>query len=197
MRKALIAIVAALALAGAANAQNAPLSGLSPRGAVQATDIIPIMPAGGTQLMQTTVGAIISPATAGAAGTVQSVNLTLPGAFSCTGGPITTSGRIACTLGNESANSFLAGPASGSAAPATFRAIQIADLCGGAGAGASSTTARRLHLGGRFRRLGEQRGPQPAQHLHHLGLPGDRDGNAYRRAGQRNRELPPRRPERL
>ena len=140
MLKALVISAAALALAstGAAHAQNAPLSGLAPRGAVQASDIIPIMPSGGAQLMQTTVGAIIAPATAGATGTVQSVNLTLPGAFTCAGGPITTSGTIACTLANQSANTFLAGPASGAAATPTFRAIGVGDLFGGAGATSST-----------------------------------------------------------
>jgi hypothetical protein len=128
----------ALSVALGVQAQNSPLSGLAPRGAVQASDIIPIMPAGGAQLMQTTVGAIIAPASAGATGTVQSVNLNLPGAFTCTGGPITASGTISCALANESANSFLAGPASGGAAAPSFRAIQIADLFGGAGASSST-----------------------------------------------------------
>ncbi len=137
-RGALCASLALMAMGHPAHAQNSPLSGLAPRGAVQASDIIPIMPAGGAQLMQTTVGAIIAPASAGATGTVQSVNLALPGAFTCDGGPITTSGTINCALANESANTFLAGPTSGSAAAPTFRAIAINDLFGGAGASGST-----------------------------------------------------------
>ena len=65
--------VVATVLAGMAHhaqAQNAPLSGLLPRGTVQPTDIIPILPAGGTQLMQTPVSAITAAVGGGTVTTV-------------------------------------------------------------------------------------------------------------------------------
>jgi hypothetical protein len=44
------------------------------------------------------------------------------------GSPVTSSGTLAPTLATQSANTFLAGPSSGSAAAPTFRAITAADL---------------------------------------------------------------------
>jgi len=67
-------------------------------------------------------------------GTVTSVSatLTVPGIFSSTvtGSPITSSGTLgfSFTLANENANTVFAGPASGSPAPPTFRALVAADL---------------------------------------------------------------------
>jgi len=45
-----------------------------------------------------------------------------------TGSPVTSAGTLAPTLATQSANTFLAGPTSGSAAAPTFRAITAADL---------------------------------------------------------------------
>jgi|HubBroStandDraft_1064217.scaffolds.fasta_scaffold00161_58 hypothetical protein len=70
----------------------------------------------------------------GGIGTVSSVGLTFAvPAFltvAVTGSPITTSGTLAITLAlaNESANTALLGPTTGSAAPPTFRALVTADL---------------------------------------------------------------------
>jgi len=70
----------------------------------------------------------------GGFGTVSSVAVTLavPAIFteSVTGSPITGSGTIALTisLATESANTFFAGPASGSAATPTFRVLVVADI---------------------------------------------------------------------
>jgi hypothetical protein len=62
-------------------------------------------------------------------GTVSSVAMTVPtSVLSVSGSPITTSGTLALSLANQSANEFFAGPSSGSATTPTFRAIVPADL---------------------------------------------------------------------
>lgn len=65
-----------------------------------------------------------APATAG---TVTSVAMTVPGFLSVSGSPVTSTGTLAVTLANESANTVFAGPASGSASAPTFRALNVAD----------------------------------------------------------------------
>jgi hypothetical protein len=62
------------------------------------------------------------------AGTVTSVGLSLPSIFTVTGSPITNTGTLAATLNTEATNSVWAGPATGSAATPTFRALVGADL---------------------------------------------------------------------
>lgn len=59
---------------------------------------------------------------------VYSVGLSMPSIFTVTGSPITTAGTLGVTLNNQTANTVLAGPASGSAAMPTFRALGTADL---------------------------------------------------------------------
>ncbi len=66
-------------------------------------------------------------------GTVTSVALTVPAEFSVSGSPITTSGTLAVSKANESANAVWAGPTSGSAAQPTFRALVAADIPAGVG----------------------------------------------------------------
>lgn len=61
-------------------------------------------------------------------GSVTSVGLSLPATFACTGSPVVGAGTISCGWANESANVVLAGPATGSAAAPTFRALVGADL---------------------------------------------------------------------
>lgn len=61
-------------------------------------------------------------------GTVTSVGLTMPAEFSVAGSPVTTSGTLAVTKANQSANLMFAGPTSGGAAAPTFRALVAADL---------------------------------------------------------------------
>ncbi len=61
-------------------------------------------------------------------GTVTSVALTLPGIFSVSGSPVTTSGILSATLVNQNANSVLAGPSSGVAAAPAFRSLVASDL---------------------------------------------------------------------
>jgi hypothetical protein len=64
----------------------------------------------------------------GGSATVTSVALTMPAEFSVSGSPITTSGTLAVTKANESANLVFAGPTSGAAAQPTFRSLVGADL---------------------------------------------------------------------
>lgn len=61
-------------------------------------------------------------------GTVSSVAVSVPSILSVSGSPITSAGTIAISLATESANTSLAGPASGSAAIPTFRALVGGDL---------------------------------------------------------------------
>jgi hypothetical protein len=62
-------------------------------------------------------------------GTVTSIALTVPPALlSVSGSPITSSGTLAVALANQSANTVLAGPLSGSPVAPTFRALTVADI---------------------------------------------------------------------
>lgn len=61
-------------------------------------------------------------------GTVTSIAMTVPGEFSLTGSPITTSGTLAITKATQVANQVYAGPTSGGAAQPTFRALVAADI---------------------------------------------------------------------
>lgn len=61
-------------------------------------------------------------------GTVTSVALTTPAFLNVAGSPITTSGTLAVTLANQTANTIFAGPTTGGAAAPTFRAFVAADL---------------------------------------------------------------------
>jgi hypothetical protein len=96
-KRALLAAGAAVALASAAAAQNEPISGLQPRGTVQSTDLIPILPAGAPRMLYTTVGQLCSTGCGGGSGSVTSI----VAGVGLTGGTITASGTIA--LANPSA----------------------------------------------------------------------------------------------
>jgi hypothetical protein len=61
-------------------------------------------------------------------GSVSSVGVTAPTGFSVSGSPVTTSGTIAITENTQSANLLKAGPASGSAAAPSYRALVAADI---------------------------------------------------------------------
>lgn len=74
-------------------------------------------------------GTTLNAAGGGGSGTVTSVDLTMPSAiFDVAGNPVTTSGTLAVTLDNQSANLVFAGPSTGAAAAPTFRALTAADL---------------------------------------------------------------------
>jgi hypothetical protein len=64
----------------------------------------------------------------GGSGTVTSVGLALPNLFTVTVTPVTTSGVLTAILASQSANRIFGGPATGSAAAPTFRAMVNADL---------------------------------------------------------------------
>lgn len=77
----------------------------------------------------TSGGAAANPAwSAVGSGTVQSVGLSLPGIFTVTNSPVTTTGTLTGTLANQNANLVWAGPGTGAAAAPTFRALVGADL---------------------------------------------------------------------
>lgn len=61
-------------------------------------------------------------------GTVTSVALSVPSPFTISGSPVTGAGTLTVSLANQTANTFYAGPSSGSAAAAAFRAMAVADL---------------------------------------------------------------------
>jgi hypothetical protein len=63
-------------------------------------------------------------------GTVTSVDLSMPALFSVSGNPVTTIGTLAVALANQTANTVLAGPTTGSPATPTMRALVAADLPG-------------------------------------------------------------------
>ena len=64
----------------------------------------------------------------GNAGTVTSVAASVPSFLSIAGSPITTTGTLAITLANQTANAGFFGPTSGGAAGPTFRAMVTADI---------------------------------------------------------------------
>jgi hypothetical protein len=69
----------------------------------------------------------ITSASSGIAGTVSSVGLSMPGQFAVSGSPVTTSGTLTANWNSQTANTVLAGPSSGTGAPA-FRALVSADI---------------------------------------------------------------------
>jgi hypothetical protein len=74
---------------------------------------------------QTTGFKWAAPATAG---TVTSVDLTVPSILSVSGNPVTTSGTLVITLANETQNTVFAGSNAGGSVAPTFRALVAADL---------------------------------------------------------------------
>lgn len=67
-------------------------------------------------------------AAASGTGTVTSVGLSLPGIFSVSGSPVTSSGTLTGSLANENVNTVFAGPSSGGSAAPTFRSLVAADI---------------------------------------------------------------------
>lgn len=81
---------------------------------------------GGTTTFLRADGTFATPA--GGSGTVTSVGLSAPSEISVSGSPITTSGTLALTWANQTANKVFAGPTTGSPAAPSFRAIVADDL---------------------------------------------------------------------
>ena len=111
--------------------------------------------AGNAMLSATTAGLFLSlngaaPVALGAGGgTVTSVALTAPAQFAVTGTPITSAGTLAIAWNNQTANTVLAGPASGGAAAPTYRALVAADIAGLA-TPAGATTQVQYNNAGAF-----------------------------------------------
>lgn len=59
---------------------------------------------------------------------VTSVGLSLPGIFTVSGSPVTSTGTLTATLANQTANTVFSGPSSGGAVAPTFRALVAADI---------------------------------------------------------------------
>jgi hypothetical protein len=113
---------------------SGPVSGVDAVPAFRAIDPadLPIATAaalGAVEVDGTTInvtgGGVIS---AAHTGTVTSVALSMPGEFSVSGSPVTSSGTFTVTKANETANTLYAGPASGAATAPTFRTLVPADL---------------------------------------------------------------------
>ena len=66
--------------------------------------------------------------TAAGGGTVSSVGLSMPGVFTVTNSPVTSTGTLTVSLGTEAANLIWAGPSTGAASAPTFRSLVGADL---------------------------------------------------------------------
>ena len=106
-------------------------------------------------------------------GTVTSVAQTVPVEFQVTGSPVTSTGTLAISKVNETANTVWAGPTSGRLAQPTFRALVTADLPGGVGLG--NGYERRGH--------GPSRVCDQRQSDHDLGHAGDYQGDGIGESG--------------
>lgn len=103
---------------------NIKISGLPLVGSVAASDEYEINQAGTSY--KATLSQIRTFVLA-SAGTVTSVALSLPGIFSVSGSPVTTSGTLSATLVSQSQNLVFASP-NGSAGAPTFRSLVSADI---------------------------------------------------------------------
>ena len=61
-------------------------------------------------------------------GTVTSVSLSLPGIFTVSGSPVTSTGTLSATLASQSANAVFAGPTTGGSTAPSFRSLVAADI---------------------------------------------------------------------
>ncbi len=106
--------------------------------------------AGGTNTTQIASTAFVTAALVGVgSGTVTSVGLSLPGLFTLSGTPVTTSGTLTAVLATQTANFVWTGPTSGAAAAPTFRALVGADVPtlnqNTSGSAATLTTPRAIN----------------------------------------------------
>lgn len=84
--------------------------------------------------------------TSSASGTVTSVALSLPNVFTVSGSPVTTSGTLSASLATQNANKLFAGPATGSDAAPTFRALVAADIPDLSGTYLTTSSASATYL---------------------------------------------------
>lgn len=90
------------------------------------TNIVALSPGSNGEVLTLSSG--IPSWQAAGAGTVTSVGLSAPAIFSVSGSPVTSSGTLALSLANQSANTVWAGPSSGGATTPTFRALVADDI---------------------------------------------------------------------
>lgn len=83
---------------------------------------------GGSGTVLTSNGTLPAWTAPAASGTVTSVGLALPGIFSVSGSPVTTTGTLTGTLATQVANTVFAGPTTGADAAPTFRTLVAADI---------------------------------------------------------------------
>lgn len=86
-------------------------------------------------------------ATGAGIGSVTSVGLALPNIFSVSGSPVTTTGTLTGSFTTQSANTFFAGPTTGSANTPSFRALVAADIPSLDAAKIGSGTVNTARLG--------------------------------------------------
>lgn len=102
---------------------------------------LPSSDSSGTQALVSNGSGTLSWASFGTGnGTVTSVGLSLPSIFSVSGSPVTSSGTLAGSLANQSANTVFAGPTTGAATTPAFRALVSDDIPALAGSKITSGT---------------------------------------------------------
>jgi hypothetical protein len=97
--------------------------------ALARTNLLPSFTGAGGKYLAVNSGATDIEYVTATSGTVTSVSLTVPtSVLSVSGSPITSSGTLAVSLANQSANVIFAGPTTGAATTPTFRALVAADI---------------------------------------------------------------------
>jgi hypothetical protein len=133
---------AAAAAVGAHRLEIDPHGGYALGGAIASSRLTMTGPgivgrASGTGALQTLtlgpnlsiVGGVLT-VTAGGAGTVTSVGLSLPAIFTVSNSPVESAGTLTAVLATQTAGLVFAGPASGAAAAPTFRQLGYGELSG-------------------------------------------------------------------
>lgn len=92
---------------------------------IQGRSVVSTAPTNGQAYIWNNVSSQWEP---GNVGTVSSVGLSMPTEFSVTGSPITSSGTISVSWGNQSANTVFAGPSSGAPSQPSFRSLTDDDI---------------------------------------------------------------------
>lgn len=93
------------------------------------TNLLPSFTGAGGKYLAVNSGATDIEYVTATSGTVTSVAMTVPtSVLSVSGTPVTTSGTLAVSLQNQSANTIFAGPTTGTATTPTFRALVAADI---------------------------------------------------------------------
>lgn len=128
---------------------------------------------GSTQALVVSSTGEISFQAVGGGGSVTSVALSLPGIFTVSGSPITTSGTLSATLASQTANTFFSAPNGSNGSP-TFRAIAFADV---SSLGGTTSTSFALGNDSRFHTQGTDTGTTAASFQLNSGASGVRIKN--------------------